>query len=537
MTFRYNRTPTGELPGNSLVVQTEAALSALSVEATEAKEAAQAAETAAEDASSAAGAAASSAAASQAAAEAAAQSAAAGEQALVIANRAETTAQQAVTASTAASTAAQAAQTEAENAASDAQDAADAASVAATDAQTARGAASAAQTAAETAQADADNASGLATQAQAAAAQSAQDAQAAAASVAASARQIGEIISSALPLNSAGLHLLDGALLDGSGIYADFVDYIAGLYTADPTAAYFTDETTWQSSITNYGVCSKFVYDSVNSTVRLPKLTGIVEGTTDLTALGDLIQAGLPNLYGATFLASSQNYATKIVLRDGGGVFDSGNSHSNIMSASNSGDNTQQDHLIFNANKYNPIYGNSTTVQPQTIKVLFYIVVATVTKTDIQVNIDNVVTELNRLNSHTVQTDYQALTDAQKAQARANIAPSIEELTIEYVSNVYFTQSEIERCFAFRYGNIMTLQINATATAGQTTSDLVTVAKIKNVTLASPKGFLLRANAVSQNGHQWIVQLTNDNGVLIKIYSVGTSTAERIGLDFTEIIS
>ena len=30
MTFRYNRTPTGELPGNSLISQTEAALSALS---------------------------------------------------------------------------------------------------------------------------------------------------------------------------------------------------------------------------------------------------------------------------------------------------------------------------------------------------------------------------------------------------------------------------------------------------------------------------------------------------------------------------
>lgn len=53
------------------------------------------------------------------------------------------------------------------------------------------------------------------------------------------ARNIGQIITSTLPLSDAGLHLLDGALISGSGIYADFVDYIAELYNADPTANYF----------------------------------------------------------------------------------------------------------------------------------------------------------------------------------------------------------------------------------------------------------------------------------------------------------
>jgi hypothetical protein len=68
-------------------------------------------------------------------------------------------------------------------------------------------------------------------------------------------------------LDDAGLHLLDGALISGSGSYSDFVDYIGDLYTDDPTANYFTDETTWQSTVTTYGVCGKFVYDSVNNTV------------------------------------------------------------------------------------------------------------------------------------------------------------------------------------------------------------------------------------------------------------------------------
>lgn len=41
------------------------------------------------------------------------------------------------------------------------------------------------------------------------------------------------------------------------------------------------------------------------------------------------------------------------------------------------------------------IYGNSNTVQPQTIKILYYIVVATSTKTGIQIDIDEIATDLN----------------------------------------------------------------------------------------------------------------------------------------------
>ena len=109
-----------------------------------------------------------------------------------------------------------------------------------------------------------------------------------------SSRNIGEIVSSTIPLSDAGLHLLDGALISGSGSYADFVTYIAGLVSTYPDL--FETEANWQTSVTNYGVCGKFVYDSENNTVRLPKITGFIEGTTDVTALGDLIEAGLPNI-------------------------------------------------------------------------------------------------------------------------------------------------------------------------------------------------------------------------------------------------
>lgn len=199
-------------------------------------------------------------------------------------------------------------------------------------------------------------------------------------------RNIGEIVSSAIPLTDAGLHLLDGALIQGDGIYSDFVDYMADLYgDGTDVPSYFTDETSWQSSVSTYGVCGKFVYDSTNNTVRLPKITGIIEGTTDLTALGDLVEAGLPNITGSFHItrAGTSSGTGAITATYGNGYGEGSNG------SYGSGD------VTFDASRSNPIYGNSTTVQPQTIKAFFYIVIATSTKTDIEVDIDQVAADLN----------------------------------------------------------------------------------------------------------------------------------------------
>lgn len=197
-------------------------------------------------------------------------------------------------------------------------------------------------------------------------------------------RNIGEIVTSTIPLTDAGLHLLDGSLLSGSGSYSDFVDYIAGLYTAAPSANYFCSEADWQTSVTNYGVCGKFVYDSVNNTVRLPKITGFTEGAAGVSTLGNLTAAGLPNITG----------------RVGAVAYGSGDisgCFGNYTRANGEINNTNADpdwRADFNASWSNAIYGNSSTVQPQSIKVLYYIVIANTTKTQIIVDIDNIATDL-----------------------------------------------------------------------------------------------------------------------------------------------
>ena len=50
-------------------------------------------------------------------------------------------------------------------------------------------------------------------------------------------RNPGELVYSMLPLEDASLHLVDGTVLSGSGMYADFVDYVAGLIENQPDSS------------------------------------------------------------------------------------------------------------------------------------------------------------------------------------------------------------------------------------------------------------------------------------------------------------
>ena len=204
-------------------------------------------------------------------------------------------------------------------------------------------------------------------------------------------RCIGELVPSTLPLTSAGLHLLDGSVLQGSGSYANFVTYIKRLYTENPTANYFTTEENWQSSYSTYGSCGKFVYDSANNTVRLPKISDIIQGTTDVGALGNLVEAGLPNITGTATIGGTGSWP--IYIQQISGALYTTQSTNYMTRGENTGPGPTG--LGFNASRSNPTYGKSNTVQPQTIKVLYYIVVSNVAKTEIQVDIDNVMTDVN----------------------------------------------------------------------------------------------------------------------------------------------
>lgn len=196
----------------------------------------------------------------------------------------------------------------------------------------------------------------------------------------------GSTVFSLIPLTEAGLHLLDGSLLNVGGIYDEAITKIAALKASNPNL--FITEENWQSSVSAHGVCGKFVYTEGTS-LRLPKITGFVEGTLDSGALGDLVEAGLPNItgeYGA-FLRNTTGAKS--------GVFKNSIEGDSINWNVVNGSGTHYVSIKFSAQDSNPTYGKSTTVQPPSIKGYLYMVVATATKTDIEVNIDNITTDLN----------------------------------------------------------------------------------------------------------------------------------------------
>ena len=212
-------------------------------------------------------------------------------------------------------------------------------------------------------------------------------------------RTIGEIIFSLIPQNDPSLHLLDGALIDGTGAYNAFYTYMLNVFNGSNRHC-FTTESDWQTSVSTYGVCGKFVLNTSNQTIRLPKVTGFIEGTNTGSAIGSVVSAGLPNITGAATPVINVSSSGETALSTASTVgalsyrettttnrlyFNSAGSTSNNMNVG----------LVFRASDSNSIYGNSDTVQPQAVKGFYYIVLSTSVNLDVPLDISALITQIN----------------------------------------------------------------------------------------------------------------------------------------------
>ena len=221
-------------------------------------------------------------------------------------------------------------------------------------------------------------------------------------------RNIGEIVPSTIPLTDAGLHLLDGSVIS-SGSYAAFVSYIAGLVSGHPEL--FVTESEWQQSITDYGVCGKFVYDSVNNTVRLPLfssqqrylISSYKDGDTWYRIYSDgwceqggkITEIGSNTSYSGTFSKEfvDTNYSLNFSLQSSTGS-QTNDEYGFIWVQSTDGFTAYQS----NGGTWNSIWVAKGYIDISTYKVIplyEYIVVANSTKTEIEVDIDQIAADLN----------------------------------------------------------------------------------------------------------------------------------------------
>ena len=197
---------------------------------------------------------------------------------------------------------------------------------------------------------------------------------------------IGQTIFSLDPLYEDTLHLADGSLLLVGGIYDQFIsDYIAKLYVTNPER--FCTEEEYQTSLTNYGVCGKYVYNEGVS-VRLPKLgnylysdslgtvpvkgNGMTLGITDGSANYGFVQAAS----GVDRVGSVNTYGQPT------GTTPAGDSSTWSKSIGITTDGTKSG-----------IIADLSDIQ--VLEGYYYIVVASGSKTDIEVNLDNFAVDLN----------------------------------------------------------------------------------------------------------------------------------------------
>ena len=186
--------------------------------------------------------------------------------------------------------------------------------------------------------------------------------------------------------------LLNGTILTVNANNQTFVNKLKAAVTSYPTLA--CTEAQWQeiTSTSVGGQCGKFVlnYDDAGTTVvsvRLPKIIMPVQGLTDMTKLGELVEAGLPNITADTGLRKASDSGLASV---SGAIYEGDVSSAERPIYDGSIPSTKG--ILFNASRSNSTYGKSNTVQQEQIQYPYFIQVATGQETE--VNITNEI-ELN----------------------------------------------------------------------------------------------------------------------------------------------
>lgn len=166
-------------------------------------------------------------------------------------------------------------------------------------------------------------------------------------------RNVGDVYfsySSSAQDNVGGLPLFTGEVISNAdNVYPQFWAWLV----AHPAVC--VSESTWQSTISTYGECAKYVVNTTNRTIRLPLLKNYIKmaNTTEGIKNG---AAGLPDITGTLPTVTDQNVSN--------GAFTTSNVTGDFYDRSDSGGLGEWGDANFAASNSNSIYGNSNTVTP-----------------------------------------------------------------------------------------------------------------------------------------------------------------------------
>ena len=164
--------------------------------------------------------------------------------------------------------------------------------------------------------------------------------------------------------------------------FVKFTEHIKNRIQLYPSLACTEEE--WQEIVTNsdFKQCGKFVIDDNAMTIRLPRVINI-QGLTDLSKLGEIVKAGLPNITGWTNGEETS----------AGGAF----AHEASVTGGCNNGSHKYEKINFDASRSSSIYGNSDTVQQEQIQYPYFIQVATGAET-----VDNITNEIELNNPYSL---------------------------------------------------------------------------------------------------------------------------------------
>lgn len=154
--------------------------------------------------------------------------------------------------------------------------------------------------------------------------------------------------------------------------YAGFTKKVKDAINLYPSLACSEDEWQTTATMTVGGQVGKFVVDNDAGTIRLPKIIMPIQGLTDLSKLGEIVEAGLPNITGAL----GSDTGCGVTPTQEGALYTDNWTYKNLGGYGN-GEGDSRFTMKLDASRSSSTYGNSDTVQQEQIQYPYFIQVAT----------------------------------------------------------------------------------------------------------------------------------------------------------------
>lgn len=275
-------------------------------------------------------------------------------------------------------------------------------------------------------------------------------------------RNIGEIFYSLVPINNPSCVLLDGSILSVDGIYSDTItNVLIPLFTTYPVLC--VTEEVWQSTVNSKGVCGKFVYDANNRTLRLPRVTGIVEGTDDINTLGSIIEAAIPNTKSWIIVRplTANGSSGAINGATGAAFLTQKNATYNLSPVTIGNGSAKGDVLTIDPSLQSSVYKQEcNTVQPQTIKVFVYMVFGHSIKNNVQINYEMYTNDLQALRTDIITNKDNAF----PSDRRIDISVTASGMKFNAPANGYYYAAALSSA-ANQYITLYDMTSNVTNTS------------------------------------------------------------------------